>query len=75
MAKTELNYRGMSCPVPIIKLSMATRKGAPGDEFEVISDDPAFEPDIKAWCEDTGNTLNGITKSGKDIVASITKKS
>jgi tRNA 2-thiouridine synthesizing protein A len=74
MAKTELNYRGMSCPIPIVKLSMATRKGATGDVFEITCDDPVFEPDIKAWCEDTGNTLDNIAKSGKDITATITKK-
>lgn len=74
MGKTELNYKGMSCPVPVIKLSMATRKGATGDVFEVVCDDPGFEPDIKAWCEDTGNELTSITKSGKDIIAVITKK-
>jgi TusA-related sulfurtransferase len=74
MAKTELNYRGMSCPIPIVKLSMATRKGATGDVFEITCDDPVFETDIKAWCEDTGNTLDNIAKSGKDIIATITKK-
>jgi TusA-related sulfurtransferase len=60
--------------MPIIKLSIATRKGAPGDVFEAVCDDPAFEPDITAWCNETGNTLNGITKSGKDITATITRK-
>jgi tRNA 2-thiouridine synthesizing protein A len=74
MAKTNLDFKGLSCPMPIIKLSMATRKGAPGDVFEVVCDDPAFEPDIKAWCEGTGNVLTSVTKSGKDIIATITKK-
>lgn len=74
MGKTSLNFKGMSCPMPVIKLSMATRKGAPGDVFEVVCDDPAFEPDITAWCNETGNVLNSITKSGKDITAMITKK-
>jgi tRNA 2-thiouridine synthesizing protein A len=74
MGKTVLNFKGMSCPMPVIKLSMATRKGAPGDVFEVVCDDAAFEPDITAWCNETGNVLDGITKSGKDITATITKK-
>jgi TusA-related sulfurtransferase len=74
MAKTNLDFKGLSCPMPIIKLSMATRKGAPGDVFEVVCDDPAFEPDIKSWCEGTGNILTNITKVGKDITVTITKK-
>ncbi len=74
MAKTDLDYRGMSCPMPMLKLSMATRKGATGDVFEVVCDDAAFEPDVKSWCEKTGNELTGFSKSGKDIIATITKK-
>jgi tRNA 2-thiouridine synthesizing protein A len=74
MEKTTLNFKGMACPMPIIKLSMATRKGAPGDVFEVVCDDPAFEPDITAWCKETGNVLDSVTKSGNDIIATITKK-
>lgn len=53
---------------------MATRKGVSGDIYEVVCDDPVFEPDIKAWCADTGNVLTSVTKSGKDIIAIITKK-
>ena len=74
MAKTDLDYRGMSCPMPMLKLSMATRKGATGDVFEVVCDDAAFEPDVKSWCEKTGNELTSFSKSGKNIIATITKK-
>ncbi len=74
MGKTVLDYKGMSCPMPIIKLSMEAIKGPPGNVFEVVSDDPGFEPDVTAWCNETGNLLNSITKSGRDIVATITKK-
>ncbi|NIP26055.1 MAG: sulfurtransferase TusA family protein [Phycisphaerae bacterium] len=74
MAKTELNFRGMACPMPIMKTAMAFKKAASGDEFEIVCDDPGFEPDITAWCNETGNTLEGIRKEGKDIIASIKKK-
>jgi TusA-related sulfurtransferase len=74
MGKTDLDYRGMSCPAPMLKISMAIKKAAPGDVFEAVCDDPAFEADIKSWCEKTGNVLNGFSKSGKDIIATITKK-
>ena len=74
MGKTALNFRGLSCPMPIIKTSMAFKKGTPGDIFEITSDDPAFEPDIKAWCNETGNALSNVAKADKDIIATITKK-
>ncbi|MBI5640240.1 MAG: sulfurtransferase TusA family protein [Nitrospirae bacterium] len=74
MAKIELNFRGMTCPMPIMKISIAVKKGAPGDVFEAVCDDAGFEADVKAWCKETGNELRGITKSGKDIAVTIVRK-
>ncbi len=74
MAKTTLDLKGLSCPMPIMKVAAAIKKAASGDVFEATSDDAGFEPDVAAWCKETGNILNGITKAGKDITATITKK-
>ncbi|KKM19724.1 hypothetical protein LCGC14_1652770 [marine sediment metagenome] len=71
---TRLDFKGMACPMPIMKTAMAFKKAESGDVFEIVSDDPGFEPDIIAWCSETGNPLNGITKDGKDMTATITKK-
>jgi len=64
----------MACPMPIMKTAMAFKKAASGDVFEVVCDDPGFEPDITAWCNETGNVLEGINKEGKEITATIKKK-
>lgn len=74
MARTELNFKGMSCPMPIVKTAMAMKKAASGDVFVVTCDDAGFEPDIRAWCQETKNPLTSITKAGKDTTATITKK-
>jgi len=74
MSKTELNFRGMSCPMPIMKTAMALKKAASGDVFEAVADDPAFEADIRAWTKETGNILQGVSKEGKDTIAVIVKK-
>ena len=74
MAAKKLNFKGMSCPMPIMKTAIEVKKGASGDVFEVVCDDAGFEPDIKAWCKETGNILTDMTKSGSDITALITKK-
>lgn len=71
---TELNFKGMACPMPIMKTAMAFKKAASGDEFKIICDDPGFEPDIKAWAGETGNPMVSITKVGADTVAVIKKK-
>jgi len=74
MAKTILNFKGMACPMPVIKLTMTISKAASGDVFEITSDDPGFEPDIIAWSKATGHALGNLTKSDKDIIATVTKK-
>ena len=60
--------------MPIMKTAIALKKAASGDVFEVVSDDAGFEPDVTAWCKETGNILSSVSKSGKDITAVITKK-
>ncbi|MBI5141774.1 MAG: sulfurtransferase TusA family protein [Nitrospirae bacterium] len=74
MARITLDFRGMNCPMPIMKTAMAFRKAAQGDQFEITCDDPGFEPDITAWCKETKNLPCDIKKQGKDIIASITKQ-
>lgn len=74
MAKTTLDLRGLSCPMPIMKLAAAVKKGASGDVFEAVSDDAGFEPDILAWVKETGHQMGGLTKAGKDITVTVTKK-
>jgi len=71
---TQLDFKGMACPMPIMKTAMAFKKAAPGDKFEVMCDDPGFEPDIKAWASETGNILDEIKKDGKVTIAVLTKK-
>ena len=74
MTTKPLNYRGLACPLPIVKISAVLKKAASGDQFEITADDAGFEKDITAWCRTTGNTLVGITKTGRDITATIIKK-
>lgn len=70
----QLNFKGMACPMPIMKTAIAFKKATSGEVFEVVCDDPGFEPDIKAWCSETGNPLEGIRHDGKDTIATIKKK-
>ncbi|MBI5074905.1 MAG: sulfurtransferase TusA family protein [Nitrospirae bacterium] len=74
MAKTTLDLKGMSCPMPIMKLAAAVKKGVSGDVFEATSDDAGFEPDILAWVKETGHPMSGIVKDGKNITVTVTKK-
>lgn len=45
-----LDCLGKKCPVPIIELAKAFPEVPVGDVVTVLSDDPAAEPDLRAWC-------------------------
>jgi len=53
----QLDCRGMRCPMPIVKLSMAIKSLDAEAELTVTADDPAFRPDLEAWVRKTGNDL------------------
>ena len=74
MATHKLDFKGMACPMPIMKTAIAMKKAAAGDVFEVVCDDAGFEPDVRAWAKETGNILNSVTTAGKDITVVLTKK-
>ncbi len=43
--------------MPIVKLAMAVRGMAAGDEVLVLATDPAFLADVRAWSRLTGNLI------------------
>ncbi len=70
---TTVDCSGLNCPMPIVKLSQAIRTLGAGDTLDIISTDPAFKPDVEAWCNKTGNTLVSFTDNDGKFVASIRK--
>ncbi len=48
---------GLFCPAPIIRASEAMRNIASGGIIEVVSDDPAIDADLPAWCRSHGHTV------------------
>ena len=54
---TALDCTGLRCPMPIVKLGLAIRPLTAGARVEVRADDPAFEPDLRAWARQTGHAI------------------
>jgi tRNA 2-thiouridine synthesizing protein A len=52
-----VDTRGLSCPMPVIKTSDALKQLDSGALLEVVSDDPAIELDLPAWCKSNGHTI------------------
>ncbi len=63
-ADVVVETRGMFCPVPVIKTSEAIRNIDAGGIVEVVSDDPAIEFDMPAWCESQGHRIVSKSKDG-----------
>jgi TusA-related sulfurtransferase len=60
-----MDTRGLFCPLPIIKTSEAIKNIDSGSVVEVISDDPAIEFDLPAWCKSQGHEIvSGKAEAG-----------
>jgi len=70
----ELDASGLRCPLPIVRLTQAIGRLEPGNEIQVLADDPAFTPDVQAWCRKTGNTLVSTSEQGKDVTVVVRKE-
>jgi len=53
----KLDCKGLSCPMPIIKLSKVMKKMKSGEVLEMQGTDPGSKTDVPAWCNKTGNEV------------------
>lgn len=52
-----LDYKGLPCPMPIVKISQEIPKVAVGDIVEVLTTDPGSIADFPAWAKTTGQAI------------------
>ena len=55
----ELDCRGLSCPLPIIKTKRAIDALAPGEVLKMVATDPGSVNDMAAWVKKTGHEMVG----------------
>jgi tRNA 2-thiouridine synthesizing protein A len=55
--ETELDARGLLCPMPIVKTAKAMKELAPGAVLKLLATDRGSITDVPAWTETTGNEL------------------
>jgi tRNA 2-thiouridine synthesizing protein A len=61
---TTLDFRGLSCPLPIVKTAVAIKGLQPGELVEVLATDPGSVADFTAWSQATGHQLLEHTSDG-----------
>jgi tRNA 2-thiouridine synthesizing protein A len=74
MAETNLNLRGLKCPLPALKTRKALTRLASGDELVVECTDPLSGVDIPNLLRETGDALLDTQKKPDLIVFRIRKK-
>ena len=60
MSATELDARGLRCPIPVIRLAAASKGQPAGSIMSALTTDPAAVHDIPAWARMRGHTLVSI---------------
>lgn len=58
---------GRPCPVPVIELARALATVEVGQVVEVLSDDPAAQHDVPAWCRMRQQEYLGPTAQGQRV--------
>lgn len=53
----ELDTRGMSCPLPLLKAKQALSRMAPGEQLQVLATDPGSWRDFRVFAEQSAHQL------------------
>jgi tRNA 2-thiouridine synthesizing protein A len=64
LADAKIDCLGLFCPMPILKTREAMKALRIGQILEMVSDDPASEPDMRSWSAKTGHELLEIDRNG-----------
>ena len=67
------DFRGLKCPLPVLKTKRALKEIGKGEIIEILADDPAANLDLKHFCEVSGNNLIKISKKENNIHCLIQK--
>jgi tRNA 2-thiouridine synthesizing protein A len=74
MAETQLNLRGLKCPLPALKTRKALSTLKRGDLIVVECTDPLAAIDIPNLVNETGDALEGQAQENGALVFRIRKR-
>jgi TusA-related sulfurtransferase len=60
----QIDCTGLFCPMPIVRTREAMAQMTAGQVLEMLSDDPASDPDMRSWAQNTGHELLDVTRDG-----------
>jgi tRNA 2-thiouridine synthesizing protein A len=59
-----VDYKGLFCPMPIVKVARAIKEIEVGQVLEMLADDPGSKADMKAWAKQTRHELLDMREEG-----------
>jgi len=68
-----LDCKGLSCPMPILKLAKEMKSLSSGETLKLLGTDPGSKSDVPKWCTKTKNELLGTEESGGIYIFYIKK--
>jgi len=71
---TTLDLRGLLCPLPVVKISLAVKQIEIGETIQATATDAGVLADIPAWARSSGNELVSMEKMGPKEFRFIVKR-
>lgn len=73
-AKLSLDFKGLLCPMPVVKLAQAIKQVEVGEMVEAVATDPGVMADIPAWTRSTGHELVALDKQDDKTFRFVVKR-
>ncbi len=70
---TELDARGLNCPLPILRAKKSIAGMSSGQVLRILATDPGSVKDFEAFCKQTGNQLVASNDAGGEFEFLIRK--
>ncbi len=74
MQGVTIDTRGLSCPLPVLKVRKAMRSIASGTAVQILATDPLADQDLRAYCEASGCTFLSVDKLDGDVLCIVIQK-
>ncbi|HWJ17694.1 MAG TPA: sulfurtransferase TusA family protein [Geobacterales bacterium] len=74
MQSVTIDTRGLSCPLPVLKVRKAMRSIENGTEVWVLATDPLADQDLRAYCEASGCAFLSVDKLDGDVLCIVIQK-
>jgi len=71
---TELDARGLDCPLPLLRAKQALNRLESGQQLRVLATDPGSQRDFRAFAELSGHRLLSCDTQGGEFIYILQKR-